>query len=111
MKSAEQTKIYLQKALLNTPDDFALSEVRFHLRAALNKLESVEKRRQKRETAFQERKEKAVVAQQAYDPAAALRAIDEMIAEEKAKIDEIHRRRNAPKGEDLDGNDDLQLLG
>lgn len=111
MKSTEQTKIYLQKALLNAPDDFALSEVRFHLRAALNKLETVEKKRQKRETAYQERKEKAVATQNAYDPAATLRAIDEMIAEEKAKIDEIHRRRNAPKGGEIEDNEDLQLLG
>lgn len=105
--NTEQTKVLLQKALLDTPADFALSEVRFHIRAALNKLETVEKKRAKREVAHEQRK--TVTAQQAYNPFAALQAIDEMIAEEKAKIEDIHRRRNKPK----DGSDDedLQLLG
>lgn len=105
--NTEKTKALLQKALLDSPDDFALSEVRFHIRAAIGKIENVEKRRNKREVAFEERKEQ--VAQQAYNPFAAIQAIDEMIAVEKAKLEEIARRRNKPK----DGSDDedLQLLG
>lgn len=107
--NTEQTKMLLQKALLDTPADFALSEVRFHIRAALSKLENVEKKRNKREVSLEQRKEKAAASQQAYNPFAALQAIDEMIAEEKAKIDEIHRRRNKPK--DGSEDEDLQLLG
>lgn len=109
MKNTEQIKIYLQKALLNTSDDFNLSEVRFHLRAALNKLDTIEKKRQKRETAYQERKEKTTVAQNTYNPVVTLRVIDEMILAEKTKINEIHRRRNAP--DEIKDNEDLQLLG
>ena len=43
--NTNQTKELLQKALVNIPQDFSLSEVRYHIRVALNKLENVEKKR------------------------------------------------------------------
>ena len=105
--NTEKIKILLQKALLDAPSDFTLSEVRFHIRSALNKLENVANKRAKREIAYKQRK--TVTGQKGLNPFAALQAIDEMIAGEQAKIEEIHRRRNKPK----DGSDDedLQLLG
>ncbi|WP_147452772.1 hypothetical protein, partial [Corallococcus praedator] len=64
--NTQNTKAFLQKALSQAPDDFALSEVRYHIRAALGKLETVEKKREQREVGVQERKEKLLV--NAYDP-------------------------------------------
>ena len=41
----ETTKGFLNKALGNLPGDFALQEVRYHIRQALTKLEHTEKKR------------------------------------------------------------------
>jgi hypothetical protein len=109
--NTQTTKALLQRALLDTPQDFALSEVRYHIRAALGKLEQVEKKRDKRQVQLEKRQE--VRAEKAasfgLDPFKQLQAIDDLIAEEKAKIAEIQRRRTAQpeKGED-DG--DLQAV-
>lgn len=99
--NTEETKIWLQKALLSAPQDFTLSEVRSYIKAALVKLENIENKRQKREIAFEKRK--------VHGNNSTIQAIDEMISEEKAKLDEIHRRKNKPK--DRSEDDDLQLLG
>jgi hypothetical protein len=107
--NTEQMKIFLQKALVNAPQDFSLSEVRYHLRVALTKLEDVEKKRERRDVASENRKEERAKKQQGFNPFATLQAIEEMISEEKAKLEEIQRRRNAPK--DGTQDDDLQLLG
>ena len=101
------TKELLQKALVNIPQDFSLSEVRYHIRVALNKLENVEKKRNKREIASENRKEEK--NRHGYDPRLVLKSIDEMISEERAKLEEINRLRNKPK--DRTEDDDLQLLG
>ena len=60
--NTEKTKIHLQKALVEAPEDFALSEVRSHIRAALNKLEQVETKRIQREQDREKRAEKAALA-------------------------------------------------
>jgi len=108
-KNTEQTKILLQKALLETPEDFALSDVKFHIRSALNKLETVEKKRNKRQISLDERKEKSAARKVSYNTFSALQAIDEMIADEQNKIKEIRNHRNKPK--DGSEDEDLQLLG
>lgn len=106
--NTEQTKILLQKALMDTPQDFALSEVRFHIRAALSKIENVEKKRTQRNVVVEKRKEEIEKANQVYNPYVAIQVIDDLIAEEKSKIEGIQRRRNKPK--DGSEDDDLQLL-
>lgn len=112
--NTEKAKALLQKALVETPDDFALTEVRSHIRAALNKLEKVEDQRLQREQARTKRIEK--LEQQAirpvdgklYNPWKVIELIDEMIAGEKAKIEEIQRRRSGSQKKDDD--DELQTL-
>ena len=86
--NTEETKIALQRALASVPQYKALTEVRYHLRVALGKLEEVEKKRDRREVNA-ERRELAKPQGNlfAYDPFKAIRAIDEEIAKEKNKIE------------------------
>ena len=42
-------KEYLIKAIQNTPDDFALQDIRMHLKSAFLKLEQLEKKKNKKE--------------------------------------------------------------
>jgi hypothetical protein len=110
--NTEETKLALQKALANAPQDYALNEVRYHIRAALNQLENVERKRERRHT--NEVKREAVKAQgnvYAYDPFRALQAIDEEIAKTKATIVEIQRRRRKPDDEKEDGDELQTVLG
>ncbi len=89
-----QIKGYLSKALMEIPDDFALSEVRFHIRSALLKIENVEKKRKHREEAAVTRKEQLELARKErientlnpLDAKKTLKLIDSMIEEEKGKI-------------------------
>lgn len=107
--NTNETKTALQKALSQMPQDYALSEVRYHIRVALGKLESVEKKRDRRETNLQRRElAKGQGDAYAYDPFKAIHAIDEEIAKEKAKLEDIQRRRT--KDNEEDGNDDLQTV-
>ena len=52
--NTESVKNYLQQAIKNTPNDFALQEVRYHMNQALLKLNKVEEKRDKREQNFQQ---------------------------------------------------------
>jgi hypothetical protein len=108
--NTNETKAALQKALAQVPQDHALSEVRYHIRAALGKLETVEKKRDRREVSA-ERRELARGQGNAYafDPFRAIQAIDEEIAKEKAKIENIQRRRTQVDDEKDDG-DELQTV-
>ena len=58
MKNTEEIKEALEKALKKVPQDFALFEVRRYINLAISKLESVEKKREKRSLKREERKEK-----------------------------------------------------
>lgn len=109
--NTQDTKALLQRALTLAPDDHALSEVRFHIRAALGKIENVEKKRERR-VVNAERRELAAGQGNvhAFDPFRAIQAIDEEIAREKAKIEEIQRRRNMPKDQKDDDDDGLQTV-
>jgi len=107
--NTNETKAALQKALAQVPQDHALSEVRYHIRAALGKLETVEKKRDRREV-NSERRELARGQGNAYsyDPFRAIQAIDEEIAKEKAKIENIQRRRT--QDDEKDDGDELQTV-
>lgn len=104
MNKTEKLKNLLSLALQSAPDDFALQEVRSHIRTALVKLETVEKKRDRREQPVQTNNW-PVVAGQLVNPHAvrhAIDAIDEMIATEKLKINEItNRRKTKHEGEDV----------
>lgn len=111
--NTEDTKMALKKAIALIPQDNALTEVRYHLRVALDKLEHVEKKRDRRE-ANAERRSLAVpqgVTLGAYDPLRAIQAIDEEIAKEKNKIEEIQRRRLQAKEEKGDNDEFQTVLG
>jgi hypothetical protein len=110
--NTQETRAALQRALSQIPQDYALSEVRYHIKAALGKLESVEKKRDRREVNA-ERRELARGQgnpMSAYDPMRALQAIDEEMAKERSKIEEIQRRRNSVNDE-KDGHEFQTVLG
>lgn len=77
----DQAKTFLQKAIQHMPNDFALAEVRYHLRLAAQKLEHLEVKKQKRE----EVQKKATW----YPSPGSLATIDQMLADEKARLEEI----------------------
>lgn len=114
--NTEETKQALQKALSQVPQDHALNEVRYHIRAALSQLENVERKRERRHTNEIKREEsKAKAVGQGnvygYDPFRAIQAIDEEIAKTKATILEIQRRRRKPDDEKDDGDELQTVLG
>jgi len=102
--NTEKLKNLLSLALQSAPQDFALQEVRSHIRHALTKLEHVEKKRDRREQPVQTNNW-PVVAGQVLNPNAfkqTIDAIDEMIESEKKKIEDVsNRRKNKNEGEDI----------
>jgi hypothetical protein len=108
-KNTQETKQYLQRALNNLPQDFALREARFHIMQALAKIEHAEDKRQNR----------AVLAQPSVAPAAnpqaardAIKLIDDMIHEEQNKLDQIRLKRQQAAQEKDDNQDGLSpILG
>ena len=109
MNKNEKLKNLLSLAIQTAPDDFAMQEVRSHIRAALNKLEHVEKKRERRDRQV-DSNNWPVVNGQVINPFAVkqtIEAIEEMIADEKQKIDDISNRRKNKH----DGEDDQELFG
>lgn len=107
--NTQEAKLALNKALSSVPDDFALSEVKYHIRAALLKIENVEKNRNRREENFQKREEKKQHSSNVYfNPLTAIQAIDEEILKEKIKLQEIKNRQIIEKKGG--NNDELQSL-
>jgi thiamine pyrophosphate-dependent acetolactate synthase large subunit-like protein len=99
MNNLSPTKEFLNKALNNLPADFAIQEVRSHIRHALQKLEHVEKKRSSRETVqkTQHATWHEMINNGVQNPNTPQRTIDiinQMIAEEKAKLDDIKTRKS-----------------
>jgi hypothetical protein len=92
--NTEKVKNLLHQALLNTPDDFALSEVRSSIRFAMRKIEEVETKRSKREQIQKTDEIQRLNVGNGIDYRQALDAIDEMIDAERTKIKNIRERRN-----------------
>jgi len=99
-------KRLIQQAISTMPDDFTLSEARYHLKAALSHVENVEQKRQRREVTQRQNemnaqfKKMGTLQGPAIDLKESLKAIDDMIASEQKKLDEIvakRQSRNAPK--------------
>jgi len=105
-----QSKEHLLQALKNLPNDFALSEVRFHLKTALGKLENVESKRQKRESQQSANNNWVVVNGEIMHPEMAKKVVnqlDRLIDAEKIRIEAIKSK----KKELLNGDDeDIQAL-
>jgi len=110
--NTNETKVALQKALSQVPQDHSLSEVRYHIRAALGKLETVEKKRDRREVNSERRElARGQGNAYAYDPFRAIQAIDEEISKEKDKIEDIQQRRRKVDDEKDDGDELQAVLG
>lgn len=88
-------KNFLRQALINSPDDFALNEVKSLIVRALDVIESVEKKRSIRESNQQKRKSELTAKK--FDYIKSLKAIESEINSEKNKIDEIKNKKNANK--------------
>lgn len=102
--NTQETKLALNKALSAIPDDYALSEAKYHIRAALYKIENVEKSRNRREENFQKRKTEK--QSNVFNPLIAIQAIDEEILKEKMRLQEVQNRRILDKKGD--NHDELQ---
>lgn len=105
--NTNEAKEYLVNAIRKLPNDFALSDVRFHLKTALNKLKSVETKRLQRES--QQTTNNWIVANnELMHPEMAKKVVsqlDAMINTEKLKLEEL-RKKKEPK----DGNEDVQAF-
>lgn len=94
--NTEETKVYLLKALQSLPNDFALSEARFHLKTALNQIESVEAKRIKRESQQSMNNNWVVANGQLMSPDMAKKAvsqIDAMIKAENTRLEELQKKK------------------
>lgn len=108
------TKRLIQQALATMPADNALAEARHHLRAALNHVDHVEQKRVRREAV---QKQNAMNEQfkqmgnmQMGSPEAlreTLRSIDDMIAKEEKKLQEIAGRKRARQQPDETESDEI----
>jgi len=109
--NTEQTKTFLQKAISSMPDDFALREVKFHLKQAAQKLEQIEKKRAthepKQPTQHQKWHERLNAGlQNPYTGQNTLNIINDMLSEEQAKLEEILKKKKVG-GDAKDGEDTL----
>lgn len=93
-------KRLIEQAIRLLPNDNALSETRFHLRAALGHVEAVEEKRARRETTQRQNEMNERLKQMGTLPVTGtidlrenLRVIDELIAAENKKLEEIKSRR------------------
>src|SRR6185436_17361896 len=97
--NTEKVKSLLQQALQAVPSDFALTEVRSFIRAALQRVEAVETKRERREAQF------TPPAVSSAHTKATIQFIDEMIGLEKEKIKGINQRKT-----NNDGFEDIQAI-
>lgn len=97
------------------PEDFALSEARYHLKAALSHVDTVEQKRLRRESTQRQNEINARFknmggVQGTIDLRENLKVIDDLIAAEQKKLDEIVAKRQSkglPKDPDTSVTDDL----
>ncbi len=103
--NTQKLKTLLQQAIRECPQDFTLSEARFHLNAALTKVEQVEK---KREIRHEQEQRQLVVGQHTME---SLHYIDDLIANEQRKIQEIaERRKKQQQPSTEEGDDDVSAI-
>lgn len=103
MKNNTNTsKELLKRALTNMPNDFSLNEVKNLIKNAIFKIETVEKKRDKREDNIKQNQIDVEKWKQASfnQQVNSLQAIDEMIKAEQEKLD---KNKNRKKDIDDDG--------
>lgn len=111
MKNNQKLRSLLTLALQSTPNDFALQEIKGHIRNAIVKLDHVETKRARREEQQQMSNNWPVVAGQVMNPhelKQKMHTIDELISAEKLKIEELSSRR---KEKDASGDDVQTFFG
>jgi hypothetical protein len=94
--NTNECKEYLIHALKNLPNDFALSDVRFHLKTALFKLESVESKRIKRESQQAFGNNWVMTNNELMHPNIAKKVtyqLDNMISAEKLRLEELTKKK------------------
>ena len=100
-QNTTDAKRLIQQALNSMPEDFTLSEARYHLKAALSHVDVVENKRQKREIQQRQNEVQARFNNMGNlqgNPVAlreSLKAIDDMIAQEQKKLDDLQAKRQA----------------
>jgi len=94
--NTKTTRSHLSEALRHLPHDFALNDVRYNIQAAITQLDSVNKKRVKREINRQQNE----LVKPSVDPQLTLNILDSMIENEKARLEELQNQRNAEPEED-----------
>ena len=107
--NTQKAKQLLQQAIREMPQDFALSEARYHLGAALSKIQEIEKKRERRHIQELQQQQQQLQVGQSTNIRETLNCIDEMINAEKRKIEEINERRK--QRQQPQDDDDEPLLG
>jgi hypothetical protein len=112
MSNTQTSKSYLIAAIKSLPSDNSLVETRQYMLTALRRLEDIEDKRAKRASqslAMQNEsidKLKIIPTLNQFDAQQAISVIDKMIAEEKANLAAIQKRRQGTPQDDeflLDG--------
>jgi hypothetical protein len=100
--NTKDIKNSLQNILIRMPQDFALEEIRLYIKKAITAIENIEKKREKREISYKERKEQSKKTNDfyLYDPTKTIRAIDEEILKEKAKLENIKNQSKKNKDDE-----------
>lgn len=93
MKSnTDDLKAHLRRALVSAPDDNSLREAKTHILRAIEAIEDVESRRDRRQSAIVERRQKNLYIP---DVKSAYKAIESELASEKAKLEQIVKRKSS----------------
>lgn len=106
MGNTKRSKEFLQRALNELPADFALGEVRGHLRTALRKLEHVEGKRSKRSqqtTPTPAQQWEFDVKKGLMNPftqVGTLETVEKMIEDEQKKLEELQKKKGKSSGDE-----------
>ena len=105
--NTDVVKSLLNQALVNTPDDFALNDVKIFIRKALGIVEGVESKRSLREQKRVERKQLQISPTQL---PSVLDAIENELKNEKMKLEEIKKKRSSVSLSDQDDQNGLEYV-
>jgi len=114
-QNTTDTKRLIEQAIRLLPQDNTLSEARFHLKAALGHVEHVEQKRLRREMVQKQNEMEARFKQMgqtqngAVDLRENLKIIDELIAAEQKKLEELAAKK-ASRQQRPDDQDESDLI-
>ncbi len=114
-KNTTDAKRLIEQAISSMPEDFTLSEARHHLKAALSHIQHVEQKRERREVTQKQNEINTRIKSMGNIPAGAvdlrenLKTIDDLIAVEQKKLDELVAKRQS-RGVVTHDNSDDELI-